>query len=169
MIRLIACVLATAVFVPLSAHAQHVVPRNSPDSLALNIAMYVTALRNGIGTAHAANSPLVACVRGETGDPPANVIAALTDSTPVLVLGASRCRHYRSPDGRQMNAWIADTVTGRRGVQISVEGLSFESDGTFNFQTRYWQHMLSSGHWGCFGERKSGVWIVRKCQLLSIS
>jgi hypothetical protein len=158
-------------------------PTTAADSLAVTIAIYTAAFGNGTQTAHTGKLPEVVCVRGITTtpldrpmgrveselDPPAEVVAALQKDRTLLVRPMSACRReQRRPEAGSMSL-IVDTLSGKRGISISVSTPVFGPSGTFTFTTGYYEGMRSSGGWTCEGRRERSAWVVTKCEMRWIS
>jgi hypothetical protein len=146
-------------------------PTTGADSLALMNAIYLVALSNGTQTAHAATGPEVVCARGlrPDSDPPAAVIDALQKDRSLLIRPMSACIQEPVRSTRD-GSLVVDTLTGKRGISISVTEPVFAADGSFKFDTGYYQHGLSSAGWTCFGRRRSDqAWEVTRCTMNWIS
>jgi hypothetical protein len=143
------------------------------DSIAMLITAYETAFRNGLGTAHGSNDTTgVVCVDAPEGMLLADtVLTTLQASRRVLVRRSTACRRDATSDfGHSVSrSLMIDTLTGRRGIRISVGKITVSADGNFSFETTYWQHMLSSAGYACKGRRRGAGWEVSECKMMWIS
>ncbi len=155
-----------------SSDAQVMRPWTSADRTALTVAIYARALANGMRTAHAAAPPEGVCVQGmrPRTDPSEAVINAHRKDGEILVRPMSACVTEGlggEPPGASL---VIDTLTGKRGIRISATAPTFNVDGTFTFQTRYYQNGRSAGDWRCAGRRRGmRQWEIISCRLERIS
>ena len=152
-----------------SVGAQSAAPQSRVDSAALMTALYRTAFANGARTAHALERPALVCVGGASGDPSAAIVAALADSTPLLVRPRSACRVEPLSSPSTGKSLVVDTLTGRRGVVITVDGLAFDANGAFTFRTTYYENGSSAADWDCAGRRVGARWEVTSCRMSRIA
>lgn len=139
------------------------------DSTALLTAVYGTALNNGLRTAHAGERPALVCVDGLSGSRLDTVLSALRDSTQRLVRPASACRVEPLRGSRRGRSLVVDTLTGARGIMIRATLLHLVGDGSFTFNTTYYEHGLSGADWECTGQRRGPLWTIVSCTLTRIS
>ena len=156
-------------FLPAAVASAQTSSLTASDSIALLTAVYGTALNNGLRTAHASERPAIVCVDGLSGSLLDAVLAALRDSTPRLVRPASACRVEPLRDSPRGRSLVADTLTGARGIMIRATLRHLAEDGSFTFDTTYYEHGLSGADWECTGQRRGQLWTIASCTLTRIS
>ena len=143
-------------------------PTTLADSLALELAIYTTALNNGEATAHAAADPDVICVERWHPDPdlrPSTFEALRKDRT-ILIRPMSACIRDQPGPGQSGLSLFVDTLTGTRGISIWAGRPNFMFDGTFTFPTNYYQHGRSGAIWTCTGRRLDvEQWEISSCKM----
>ncbi|MBL0171316.1 MAG: hypothetical protein IPP90_11390 [Gemmatimonadaceae bacterium] len=147
-------------------------PTTMADSMALAITIYGVAFTNGTQTAHAATQPELVCVQGpDPGvDPPRVVIDALQQGRAMLLRPMSACKVMLLGAAPRGTSLVVDTLTGKRGISVSVGEPSFATDGSFTVATGYYQHGLSAASWVCKGRRRSDQsWEITSCTMQWIS
>jgi hypothetical protein len=149
--------------------AQSAVPQTGADSILLMTTLYRTAFANGLRTAHAMEKPALVCVAGTAGDPLPAVVAALADSTTFLVRPKSACRVEPLQSPSTGKSLVVDTLTGRRGIVITVTDVAFDSSNGFTFHTTYYENGRSGAYWDCRGRRTGVRWEVVSCRMTGIS
>lgn len=164
-------IAAMALMIPGSAGAQDL-RRSATDSLALAVTIYRVAFSNGTQTAHGVAKPELVCVRGNpwTADPPLAIVDSLQRGTTHLLRPNSACRQDRPTSAARGVSLVVDTLTGKRGISIAASEPVFSADGTFTFETNYYEHGLSSASWDCSGRRVGPErWEIVACRLTRIS
>jgi hypothetical protein len=144
-------------------------PVSAADSLELFKAIYAVAFTNGTGTAHSAKLPDVVCVQGypPATDPPPSIITALQENRTLIVRKFSACTMAPMTASESR---VIDTLTGKRGISISVSALVFTDADNFTVNTGYYQHGLSAAGWTCVGRRTSDRrWEITRCTMRWIS
>lgn len=140
-----------------------------------------TAVREGLYTAHSADSPQVVCVGLDEADqpgpgwlerladPPPTVLNELTRGRTLLIRPRSACKLLPFDSTQRETSRVEDTHTGKRGILVWMDKPKplVGTELTVNFA--YYQHELSGGWWTCTVRRRGSTWEVASCQLLGVA
>lgn len=140
-----------------------------------------TAVREGLYTAHSADTPQVVCVGLDEADqpgpgwlerladPPPSVMNELARGRQMPVRPRSACKLLPFDSTQREVSRVEDTHTGKRGILVWMDKPKpmVGSELTVNFA--YYQHELSGAWWTCTVRRRSNGWEVASCQLLGVA
>jgi hypothetical protein len=176
----IAAISATLGAVGQPAVAQGRSPVGATDT-AMMAAIFRTAVREGLYTAHGANAPALVCI-GLAGsaplrpdylerlvDPPITLVRALQRSRTLDIRPSSTCGIERQEGAPRHTSLVADRRTGKRGILVWVQDPLRQPDGTYVVEFGYFEHGLSAGEWKCTVRRRPSGWEVAPCTLLGVA
>jgi hypothetical protein len=176
-----ASVLALGAALPDCVAAQRSNTRVAEDTAFLG-AVFRTAFREGLYTAHGADTPQLVCVGVDPNtnfeggdwlrrlvDPPPSVIADLQRGRSILVRPRSACVVLARGSAADRTSRVQDTISGKRGILVYVNMPEQLADSTLAVRFAYYEHGLSAGWWKCTVRRRDSGWEVARCELLGIS
>jgi hypothetical protein len=141
---------------PRAVAAQSGAPGSARDSVAFSIAVLQYALDS---LAH----DDMACVADAGRDPTPRVLAAIAPARSRIVRPLSACRVDSKRRPGDSTSLVVDTLTGRRGVRVEWNALTFDAAGGFVVGVVAYRNGLSATAWRCTGGRRARAWVVRAC------
>ena len=148
----------------------------APDSVALAVAVFRTAIVQGQLTAHGGAVPEVLCLArapwqrpdGKSADPDSAVVARIREKTPTA-RPMSACRVDPLGSAVRNTSLVVERATGRRGLVIWAAPPQADVMGAVTVLIGYYEHGLSAADWSCAVRRAHDEWIVNACTMLRIS